>query len=58
METYILPYVKQIGSGNLLYEAGNPQAVLCDNLEGRDGVGGGMKVLEGGDVCTPMADSC
>ena len=30
--------------------------VLCDNLEGWDGVGGGGEVQEGGDMC--MADSC
>ena len=35
---------------------GNP--VLCDNLEGWDGVGGGREVQEGGDMCMPMADSC
>ena len=35
---------------------GNP--VLCDNLEGWDGVGGGREVREGGDMCIPMADSC
>ena len=34
METYILPYVKQIASGNLLYDAENSNPVLCDNLEG------------------------
>ena len=31
--------------------------VLCDNLEGWNGVGGGSKVQEGGDICQPMADS-
>ena len=31
--------------------------MLYDNLEGWDGVGGGKKVLEGGDICTPMGDS-
>ena len=25
---------------------------------GRDGVGGGKKAQEGGDICIPMADSC
>ena len=31
--------------------------VLCDNLEGWDvaGVGG---VQDGGNICTPMVDSC
>ena len=32
--------------------------MLCDNLEGWDGVGGERKVQEGGDICIPMADSC
>ena len=32
--------------------------MLCDNAEGRDGVGGGREVQEGGDICIPVADSC
>ena len=32
--------------------------VLCDNLEGWDGVGGGMEVQEGGDMCIPVVGSC
>ena len=28
-------------SGSLLYDAGKPKLVLCDNLEGWDGVGDG-----------------
>ena len=35
---HALPYVKQITCGNLLYDAGNPKPVLCDNIGG--GVGG------------------
>ena len=31
---------------------------LCINLEGWDGEGGGREVQEGGDICTPVADSC
>lgn len=31
--------------------------MLCDNLEGWDGVGGGGEAPEGGDTCIPMADS-
>ena len=31
--------------------------VLCDNLEW-DGVGGGREAKEGGDIHTPMANSC
>ena len=32
--------------------------VLGDKLEGWDGVGGGRKVQEGGDIHIPVADSC
>ena len=32
--------------------------MLCDNLEGWDGVGDGREVQEGGDIYIPMADSC
>ena len=28
------------------------------NLEGWDGEGHGREVQKGGDICTPMADSC
>ena len=31
---------------------------VCDNLKGWDGLGGGKEVQEGGDICTPMSDSC
>ena len=31
---------------------------LCINLEGWDGAGDGREVQKGGDICTPMADSC
>ena len=30
--------------------------VLCDNLEGWNGVGGGSKVWEGRDICKPIAE--
>ena len=40
-ETYTLQYVKQIASGNLVYDTGNPKPVLCGDLEGWDGEGGG-----------------
>ena len=39
IETYTLPYVKQIASGSLLYDSGHPKLVLCDNLEGWAGEG-------------------
>ena len=32
--------------------------MLCDNLEGWDGMGGGREVQEGGDIFIPMTDSC
>ena len=43
---------------NLLYDAGNPKLVLCDNLEGWNGEGGGREVQEGGNIGMPMVDSC
>ena len=32
--------------------------MLCDNLEGRGGVGGGRESPEGGNIGIPAADSC
>ena len=44
-----------MASGNLLYDAANPKPlVLCDNLEGWDGVGDGREVPKGGDICIPI----
>ena len=40
-ETYTLPCVKQIASGKLLYNTRELNQVLYNNLEGKDGVGGG-----------------
>ena len=34
------------------------QQGLCVNLEGWDGAGDGRELQKGGDICTPMADSC
>ena len=31
---------------------------LCINLEGWDGEADGREVQKGGEICTPMADSC
>ena len=31
---------------------------LCINLDGWDGEDDGREVLQGGDICIPMADSC
>ena len=32
--------------------------MLCDNLEGWDGVGDSEELQEGGDICIPVADAC
>ena len=40
-----------------MYDAGHPKLVLCDNLEGWGGEGGGRVVQERGDVYMPMTDS-
>ena len=37
---------------------GELDPAICDNLDEWDGVGGGREAQEGGDICTPMADSC
>ena len=58
METFTLPYVKYVASGNLLSDTGSSSPVLCDDLERWDEVGGGREVKEGGDTCIPTADSC
>ena len=34
IETYTLPYVKQITSASLMHEVGHPNLVLCENVEG------------------------
>ena len=48
IETDTLPCVKWIASGNLLYDAGNSNLVLCDNLKEWDGVGGGRETQVNG----------
>ena len=42
----------------MTHEAGHPEPVLCGNLEGQGEEGGGTRAQDGGDTCTPMADSC
>ena len=32
--------------------------MLCDNLEGWDGAGGGREAQKGGDMYITMTDSC
>ena len=41
----------------MLYDAGSSYPVLCNNLDGQEGVGDGRGVQEGGDIDIPMADS-
>ena len=48
IETHTLPYIKRIASGNLLSDTGSSNLVLCDNLDGWDGVGAGKEVQEEG----------
>ena len=62
VETFTLSYVKQISFFSFLFfflavwhRELNP--MLCDNLEGWDGVEGGREVQEEGDICIHMADS-
>ena len=50
-KAYTLLYVKEIAGGNLLYDTGISNTVLCDILEGWDRVGGGKEVQERGDIC-------
>ena len=52
-----LPYVKWTAMG-ICCMFQETQTGLCINLEGWDGEGDGRRVQKGGDICTPMADSC
>ena len=56
IETYILPYVEEIASGNLPNDAGIPKLVFCDHLEGWEGQEGGRGIKEGGNICIPTAN--
>ena len=53
---HALPHIKKIASGHSRHDTRNPKPVLCDNLEERDGKGGGFQ--EGGDIGIPNVDSC
>ena len=55
IETCILSYVKWITSPGLMHRSGCSGLVHWDDPEGRDGVGGGLRI---GNTCTPVADSC
>ena len=54
----ILSYVKCIAGGNLLYDVGSANLVLCDDTVEWDGMGGEREVQDRGDICILMADSC
>ena len=47
IETYILPYVKQIVSPGSMHETGRSGLVHWDDPEGWDGEGGGRGVQDG-----------
>ena len=62
-------FLDSMQHGNIHYHMQNSQwefavwlrelkLVLCDNLEGWNGVGTGREVYEWGVICVPMADSC
>ena len=54
----LLSLSHQGSSNHKLFREDTGSSNLCDNLDGWEGVGGGREVQEGGDMCTPMADSC
>ena len=46
-----------MASGNLLYDGGRSNLVLCDNIKEWDGVGNEREIQERGGIGIPMADS-
>ena len=56
-ETYTLSYVKLHGQWGFAEDTGSSNGMLCDNLDGWHGVGGGREVQEGEYICIPMVDS-
>ena len=52
-----LPYVKYSQQEFTVWLSELKQG-LCINLEGWDGEGDEREFQKGGDICTPMADSC
>ena len=52
IETYILPYVKQITSPSSMHETVHSKSVHWDNPEGWDGEGGGKGVQDVGHMYT------
>ena len=57
METYI-PMCKIDSQWEFSARLRECKHGLCINLEGWDGERDGREVQKGGDICTPMADSC
>ena len=56
-ETHTLPYVKYVASGSLMYSAGNPKPVLCDNLKGGRGREAGEGIRGRGHMYAAAAAS-
>ena len=52
IETCILPYAKQMASGNSMHEAGHLKLVVWDNPEGYGGEGGKRRFQNGGNRYT------
>ena len=42
----------------LMHDSGNSDLVLCNNIEGWDGVRGGREVREGENIRIPIAGCC
>ena len=57
METYITISKKESQCESAVWLSKLKQG-LCINLEGWDGEGDGREALKGGDICTPVANSC
>ena len=53
IETYSLPYVKQMTSASLMHEVEHPKSVLWDNPEGQGGQRGGRWFQDGGRYVYP-----
>ena len=56
MKAYTPPYVKQIATGNLLYDSGNSNWGSMTTRSG-ERMGDSREAQEGGDITTPMVNS-